>query len=329
MRPKHLAMLIVLALIWGASFVFIKLAVQTPLAPHNFPPLTLVGIRLGLAGLLLYGVMKVQGGSFAWSQWRGLAVIGLLNAALPYFLFSWSGVRIDSNLASIYNATTPLWTVILISIFVREERLSPLRSLGIVVGFLGIVYLFSGSFTDGVLNTGQRYVLAELACVFAAFCYGVSNTWTRSQLKNLNAMQLATGQLLFGSLWTVPLIVTVDQPWRTLSPSVTAVASLLMLSVLGSGLAMLLHFHLMTQVGATRTAQVTYLLPISGLFWSWMFGEMITPRIIGALVIVLIGVAIVNGVAERLFRRKAVVVPSTPLVASRQITEGEISTRAR
>lgn len=329
MRPKHLATLIVLALIWGASFVFIKLAVQTPGAPYNFPPLTLVGIRLGLAALLMYGVLKQQGGAFAWSQWRELAVIGLLNAALPYFLFSWSGVRIDSNLASIYNATTPLWTVILVSIFIREERLSPLRSMGIVVGFLGIVYLFSGSFTGSGLNTGKRYVPAELACVFAAFCYGVSNTWTRGRLKNLNAMQLATGQMLFGSLWTIPLIVTVEQPWRTLSPSVTAVASLLTLSVLGSAVAMLLYFYLMTQVGATRTAQVTYLMPISGLFWSWVLGETITPRIIGALVVVMIGVAIVNGVVELVFRRRTAVVPSASLVPSRPLADGEVSPRAR
>ncbi|HEY0738732.1 MAG TPA: DMT family transporter [Herpetosiphonaceae bacterium] len=328
MRPKHLAILIVVALIWGASFVFIKLAVQTPAAPYNFPPLTLVGIRLGLAALLMYGVLKQQGGSFAWSQWRGLAVIGLLNAALPYFLFSWSGVRIDSNLASIYNATTPLWTVILVSIFVREERLSLLRSMGIVVGFLGIVYLFSGSFTDGALNTGKRYVPAELACVFAAFCYGVSNTWARSRLKNLSAMQLATGQMLFGSLWTVPLIVTVEQPWRTLSPSVTALLSLLTLSVLGTAIAMLLYFQLMAEVGATRTTQVTYLLPICGLFWGWVLGETITTRVVGALVIVMIGVAIVNGVVERVFRRKPVAVPSAPLVSSRQLGDGEVSSRA-
>lgn len=304
MRPKHLAMLILLALIWGASFVFIKLAVQTPEATGNFPPLTLVGIRLGLAALLLYGVLKQQGGFFAWSQWRGLALIGLLNAALPYFLFSWSGQRIDSNLASIYNATTPLFTVILISIFVREERLSPLRSLGIVIGFLGVVYLFSGSFTTGALNTGKRYVPAELACVFAAFCYGVSNTWARRRLKNLDALQLATGQMLFGSLWTVPLIVAIEQPWRTLAPSTTALASLLTLSVLGTAIAMIIYFQLMTQVGAPRTSQVTYLLPICGLFWGWVLSETITPRIVGALTIVLIGVLIANGGVERVFRRK-------------------------
>lgn len=303
MRPKHLAMLILLALIWGASFVFIKLAVQTPDHSGNFPPLTLVGVRLGIAALLLYGVLKLQGSFFAWSQWRSLALLGLLNAALPYFLFSWSGRLIDSNLASIYNATTPLFTVILIWIFVREERLSALRSLGIVIGFLGIVYLFSETFTSST-SIGNRHVVGELACVFAAFCYAVSNTWTRRQLKNLQALQLATGQMLFGALWTVPLIVTIEQPWKTFDPTPTAVASLLTLSVLGTAVAMILYFQLMTQVGATRTAQVTYLLPISGLFWSQMLGEQITPRIIGALVIVLLGVLIVNGGLDRVLRRK-------------------------
>jgi drug/metabolite transporter (DMT)-like permease len=318
MRPKHLVMLVVLALIWGASFVFIKLAVQTSSAPYNFPPLTLVGIRLGLAALLLYGVLKQQGGFFAWAQWRSLALLGLINAALPYFLFSWSGKHIDSNLASIYNATTPLFTVILIWAFVREERLSSLRSMGVVIGFLGIVYLFSETFTSGVASGSKRYVLGELACVFAAFCYGVSNTWTRRRLKHLEALQLATGQMLFGSLWTVPLIVTIEQPWRTLAPSTTALLSLATLSVVGTAVAMILYFQLMTQVGATRTAQVTYLLPICGLFWGWVLGETITPRIVGALVIVLFGVLVVNGGLDRVLRAKAPVAAPAPTAHQRQ-----------
>jgi drug/metabolite transporter (DMT)-like permease len=304
MRPKHLAMLVLLAVIWGASFVFIKLAVQSPDAPYNFPPLTLVCIRLGFAALLLYAVLKQQGSSFAWSQWFPLAVLGLLNAAIPYFLFSWSQQFVDSNLASIYNATTPIFTVILAWFFVQEERLSLVRTMGVVIGFLGIVYLFSQN-VDGTNEVaGKRDVLAELACVSAAFCYGVGNTWIRSRLRSLQSLQLATGQMLFGALWTVPMIVTIEQPWRTLAPSVSALGALVTLSVLGTAVAMILYFQLMTEVGATHTSQVTYLMPISGLLWSYVLGESITPRLIGALVIVLIGVSIVNGGVERLLGRK-------------------------
>jgi drug/metabolite transporter (DMT)-like permease len=303
-------MLVLLALIWGASFVFIKLAVKSPEAPYNFPPVTLVGIRLGVAALLLYGVLKQQGKSFAWSQWPAIALLGLLNSALPYFLFSWSGQLIDSNLAAIYNATTPLFTVILAWLFVKEERLSGLRSFGVVLGFVGIVYLFSENLGGGQ-SVGKRHMLGEMACVGAAFCYGLSNMWVRRRLKNLDALQLSTGQMLFGALWTVPAILVWEQPWRTLAPSASAVGALATLSVLGTAVAMILYFQLMTQVGATRTSQVTYLLPITGLLWSRVLGEHITSRIIGAMAIVLVGVLIVNGGLDRVLRRKPIVAPAS------------------
>lgn len=303
MRPKQLAVLLVLAAVWGASFLFIKLAVQSAEAPYNFPPMTLVGIRIGGAALLLYSLLKLRGLDFAWSAWFPLAVLGLINAALPYFLFAWGEQHIDSNLASIYNATTPLFTVLLALFFVQEERLSLVRSLGVVVGFLGIVYLFSDSLgAIGGANSSFK-LYGELACVAASFSYGLGNMWARRRLKGLQPLQLATGQLLFGALWTLPIILIVEQPWRTLDPSLTAIGSLAVLTIAGTAFAQILFFYLLTQVGATRTAQVTYLLPLFGLLWGWLIGEMITSRAIGALVIVLLGVLIVNGGLDQLRRR--------------------------
>jgi drug/metabolite transporter (DMT)-like permease len=294
MKPKQLAMLGALAGIWGASFLLIRLAVATAEHPSNFPPYTLVGVRIGLAAIILYGLLKMRGGAFAWHAAWPLAVLGLINAALPYFLFAWGEQFIPSNLAAIYNATTPLFTVLLALLVVREERLSAIRSLGVLIGFGGIVYLFADGL--GTIGDAQR-IWGELACVVAAFCYGVGN------MRGLQPMQLATGQMVFGTLWTLPPIVLIEQPWRTLAPTPTAIAALLALSILGTALAMVLYFGLLTQVGATRTAQVTYLLPIFGLFWGWLAGETITSRVIGALVIVLIGMAIVNGGVDRLWRR--------------------------
>lgn len=297
MKPKQLTILLVLAAVWGASFLFIKLAVQSPETPGNFPPMTLVGIRIGVASLLLYALLKLRGQRFAWGAWFPLAVLGLINAALPYFLFAWGEQRIDSNLASIYNATTPLFTVILALLFVRAERLSLVRSAGVVIGFLGIVYLFS----DNLGTIGEQARIAgELACVGASLCYGVGNMWARTRLKNVQPLQLATGQLFFGALWTLPVIAIVEQPWRTLAPSPTAIGALAILTLAGTAFAQILFFRLLTEVGATRTAQVTYLLPLFGLLWGWLIGETITSRAIGALVIVLVGVLIVNGGGTRL-----------------------------
>lgn len=312
MQTKQFMTLMSLAGVWGASFLFIKLAVASPEAPGNFQPMTLVGIRIGVAALILWALLRLKGGAFPWRASFSLAVLGLVNAAVPYFLFSWGEQHIASNLAAIYNATTPLFTVILALLIVREERLSTLRSLGVVVGFVGILYLFGDSLGSIGRGGSTLHVLGELACVGAGFCYGLGNMWARRRLRGLQPLELATGQLLFGALWTLPVIAFVEQPWRTLAPSASAVAALTTLTLLGTAVAQILFFRLLTDVGATRTAQVTYLLPIFGLFWGWLAGETITPRVVGALVIVLAGVLIVNGGLDRLLRRKApVAAPAT------------------
>jgi drug/metabolite transporter (DMT)-like permease len=302
MKFKHIGVLLGLAAIWGASFLFIKVAVQSDAAPGNFPPMTLVGLRIGMATLLLYAILKVRGGTMPWRHSGSLAVLGLVNAAIPYFLFSWGEQFIDSNLAAIYNATTPLFTVILAWLVVQEERLSGVRSMGVVVGFLGILYLFSDSLQNIGSGANRLHILGELACVGAAFCYGLGNMWARRRLRGLQPLQLATAQMFWGTLWTLPIILLVEQPWRTLAPTPQAIAALAALSLLGTAIAQIFYFFLLTEVGATRTAQVTYLLPIFGLFWGSFIGEPITPRIVGALLIVLLGLVIVNGGVDRLRR---------------------------
>jgi drug/metabolite transporter (DMT)-like permease len=301
MKGKQFGALLLLGAIWGASFLFIKLAVQRPEAPGNFPPLTLVGIRQGLAALVIYGLMRLRRQPFPWHRWRELGVLGLLNAALPWFLFSWGEQHVNSNLAAIYNATTPLWGVLLAWFFVREERLSGLRSIGVAIGFLGVVYLFSGSLA-GPRGADRLALWGELACVVAAFSYALSNMWTRRKLRGVEPIALAAGQLIFGTLWTLPFVVTVERPW-SLAPAPSAIAALATLSLLGTACAMLLFFWILGQVGAIQAAQVTYLLPIFGLFWGSLIGEPITSRVVASLLLILAGVVVVNGGLEWLLRR--------------------------
>lgn len=250
--------------------------------------------------LMLYAILKLRGGAFPWRRSRSIAMLGLINAAVPYFLFSWGEQFIDSNLAAIYNATTPLFTVVLAWLLVKEERLSAGRSLGVLVGFCGIVYLFSGSLGSIGSGANSLHVVGELACVGAAFCYGLGNMWVRRRLRGLHVLELATAQMFWGALWTLPVILVVEQPWRTLAPTTEAIAALGALSLLGTAIAQILFFMLLTDIGATRTAQVTYLLPLFGLFWGQFIGEPVTPRIVGALAVVLLGLVIVNGGVERL-----------------------------
>ena len=300
MKPKQFGALLLLSAIWGASFLFIKLAVSSPEEPGNFPPATLAGMRMAVAAAALYGVMALRGVRFPWVRWRALAVLGLVNAAVPYFLFAWGEQHINSNLAAIYNATTPLWSVLLAWFFVPDERLSGLRSAGVAIGFAGVVYLFGGSLI-GSRSGGSLSTWGELACIVAGMCYAIGNMWTRRKLRELEPIALATGQLLFGALCAVPLSLGVDRPWN-ISPSVPAIAALGALSLLGTSVAMLIYFWLLGQVGSTRTAQVTFLLPILGLFWGSLIDEPITSRIVGSLLLILCGVVVVNGGLDRLVR---------------------------
>lgn len=268
-----------------------------PAAPLNFGPLTLVAIRLGLAATVLYVVLRLRRLSFPWHRWGALAVLGLVNAGLPYFLFSWGEQRINSNLAAIYNATTPLWTVLLAWLFVRTERLSLGRSMGVVLGFAGVFYLFARN-----LTSTQHSISGELACVVAAMSYALGNMWARLRLRDIEPTALATGQLLFGTLWMLPLSLAFEHPW-TMRPTMLAFGSLAVLSILGTGVAMLLYFGLLAQVGATRTSQVTYLLPIFGLLWGRLLGEPITSDLAVGLAIILLGSIVINGGLEWLLRQ--------------------------
>ena len=301
MKPKQLGALLLLGAIWGASFLFMKIAVRSPAAPNNFPPGTLAGIRMGLAAIVLWAIMQARGLRFPWHRWRDLGVLGLVNAALPYFFFSWGEQYINSNLAAIYNATAPLWSVILAWLFVREERLPGLRNVGVALGFAGVLYLFSESLT-GPRDANPLRIWGEVVCMAAGLCYACGNMWTRRRLRGIEPMALSTGQLIFGALLALPVAAVVEQPW-SIAPSAGAIAALVTLSLLGTGIAMLIFFWLLGEVGSTRTAQVTFLLPVFGLFWGTFIGEPITPRIVGSLLLILAGVIIVNGGLDWIIQR--------------------------
>ncbi|HEY1017264.1 MAG TPA: EamA family transporter [Herpetosiphonaceae bacterium] len=290
MTLKQMGILWTLALVWGASFLFIKLGVAT------IPPVTFVTFRLAIAAGLIYAVMRWQGLRMPADRklWRALVFVGFINAALPYTLFAWGEQQMGANasgLASIYNATTPLWTVAFAQLFVREERLTPLRTLGVVIGFSGVVYLFAGAL--GAIGTTDT--LGQLTCFLAASCYGVGTLYVRRVFKGLPALVPAFGQMFAGAILLAPLALIVDHnAWQV--PSASSLVGLLGLAVLGTGIAQILYFSLVKQVGATRTSQVTYLLPLFALFWGWLFlDEPLRPDMLIGLAIVLVGVVAVNG----------------------------------
>ena len=288
-----------LALVWGASFLFIKVGVTT------IPPLTFVFFRLAIAAILLFAVMRFQGLKLPRERnlWIGLGFVWFINAALPYTMFAWGEHQMGANasgLASIYNATTPLWTVVLAQVFVRDERLTPIRTLGVVIGFAGVVFLFASS----IGNIGKTDTLGQLVCLIAASCYGVGTLYVRRKFGGVPALISAFGQMFMGALWLLPVAAIVDHnDWQT--PSLASIGALLGLAILGTGVAQILYFALVKQVGATRTSQVTYLLPVFAIFWGWLLlQEPLRADMLIGLGVILLGVVVVNGRLPMLGKRR-------------------------
>ncbi len=301
MRPRELAVLGLLALIWGASFLFIRVAVLA------ISPFTLVLCRLGLAALVLLPVALARPRLVrGWGRYvPGFIIVGLLNAALPYTLFGFGETRVPSGQASILNATTPLFAVMLTALlpgFVHE-RLTVARGVGALVSFAGVLALVGPS-----AFAGRGELLAYLACFLAAAIYAVAGIAGRLTLKGAPLLAQALGVNIAGFLWIAPVAVATGLPTQV--PALPVIAAVATLAILGTAVAYLLYYWLLTHVGVTRTVIVTYLLPCTALVWgALLLHEALTLNVIAGLVLVLLGIAIINNTFAPLFARRAVPAP--------------------
>ena len=285
MSLRNFLTLLILSLIWGASFLFIKVAVAT------IPPFSVAFGRTALAAVLLYLVLRSRGLSMpGWgSVWGTFLLMGLFNGAVPYTLITWAEIHIDSGLAAIVNALMPLFTVLLAHLFTGDERLSWMKIVGIFLGFLGVVALIGPAALKGL----GKDVIAQLAVMAAAWCYAIAIIYGR-RLKGITPLVSATGQLFCAAFLTLPMVVVFDAPWA-LSPSFISVAALTCLSLLGTALAYLLYYYLLQRIGSTNLSLVTYLLPITGVFWgALLLGERLHWSAFLALGMILAGIAGVN-----------------------------------
>lgn len=293
------AALILLALIWGASFLFIKLAIA------DMSPTTLVFLR-SLAGVLsLAIILGVRRQTFAPAGTRarllpfaGMAIFGSL---LPWFGFGFGELSISSALASILNATTPLWTAIFAYWVTPGERPSAINYLGVAVGFAGTGILVAPDLIDQPV---KATTVGTLAVAGAAACYAVSALIQRRRLRGVSSLQVGFWQLLFttplGFLGSLPTLGATHLHWLSL-------LAVLGLGVGGSGIAYLLYYFMMNTLGATRATTVTFLLPLTAVFWgATLLREVINLQIILAMVVILVGVFLTSRPQEqpRMMSRK-------------------------
>lgn len=284
MKRADLLELLLLAAIWGASFLFMRLA-----APE-FGPVATAALRVLGASLLLVPLLAWRLGLAELRQhWRALALVGLLNSALPFALFSYAALSINAGLSSILNATTPMWGALVAWIWLGQ-RLDGSRLLGLALGFAGVVLLAwdKASFKPG--GGG----LAVLACLSATLCYGLAANATKRFLGGVSALAVATGSQLSAAMMLM-LPAWLLRPAGL--PGPTAWAALVLLALLCTGLAYILFFRLMQRVGPTNTISVTFLIPVFALVWGGLFlAERLDLHMALGGLVVLLGTALAVGV---------------------------------
>ena len=294
MTGREWLTLLILALIWGGAFMFIGVAVR------HVDPLTYVWLRLTIAAGGMFLFLKVSGERLGLPRqvWGSILLLALLNNALPFTLFGWGQTHIASGLASILNATTPIWGVLVAHLFTQDERMTPRKIAGVLLGFAGVATMIGPTLMANVANDA----LAQLACIAAALCYAIAAVWARRfRRMGISPMSVTTGQLTAGSLMMLPLAMLIDQPWTQPLPPVTAWGAIVALALLCTAFGYVLYFRLIDSAGATNALMVTLLVPpFAILFGSLFLGEVLAPQDFIGLGLIALGLAAIDG---RLFRR--------------------------
>ena len=277
-----LSLLILLAVIWGSSFFNIKIAT------YSYDPITLALVRVIFASIPLLVLCKISGIKIeAFSKnWNWYALIGLCNIAIPFVLIAIGTAKINSYLAAILMSTTPLSGSILAHFFTKDEKLSFLKSLGVLIGFSGIVLLFF----DKVIINDENYIYALITILGSTF-YCIGGLLTL-KLKNKKNENVTTSTTLWSVIFLLPLSLIIETPWES-SPTLASTISLLYLGVIATGLAWLIRFRILTTNGLVFQTQVAYLIPIFGIiFGHFLMDEKITWKVLASLVVILIGIYI-------------------------------------
>ncbi len=285
-------MLLTLSLLWGGSFLFIRVAVA------EIPTLTVVLARVAIAAGVLLVVARLTGVAMPRDRraWRDYLVMGLLNNMIPFVLIVWGQRTIGAGLASILNATTPIFGVLVAHLFTTDDKATPLKVVGVAVAFVGVAVLIG---VDTLTGLGD-HLLAELACLGAALSYGFSALWSR-RFRGRPPIMTAAGQLTCSTLVLAPLVLLIDPPWHYAAPGGPAIAAVAALALASTALAYILFFRLTTAVGPTNTMLVTFLIPPSAILLGWaVLGERLAAQHLVGVVLIGLGLAVIDG---RLVRR--------------------------
>ncbi|MBR0679969.1 DMT family transporter [Roseomonas eburnea] len=291
------SLLILLSILWGGSFFFVGVAIT------EVPPLTLVSARVGLAAAMLWAALPLLGvapprGARAWGA---IAVMGLLNNAIPFTLIVWSQQTLPSGLAAILNATTPLWGVVVAHLATQEEKATPAKVAGVVLGFGGVAAMMGTDILGGAAAAGAATV-AMLAATFSYACAGVFGR--RFRALGVAPMQAAVGQVTASAAMMLPVALAVEAPWTLPAPSAGALAAVVGLALFSTALGYALYFRILALAGAVNLLLVTFLVPVSAiLLGTLVLGEALEPRHILGMAMIGAGLAAIDGRLPRLLAK--------------------------
>ncbi len=291
MSARNWGLLLLLALLWGSSFFFYKVLVAV------LPPITVVLGRVGIAAIAMNLWLAAQGRPLPFSGrlWLRFLLLGFLNSSLPFFLIAWGETRISSGLASILNATTPIFMVAVAHWGTEDERLSTGKAIGIALGILGVIVLVGPSALGG-----GGTVWGEVAVIGASCAYAFGGVYSR-RFKDISPLKAATGQMTGATILLLPLSLLLDKPWTLPVPQAGVWAAWLAIALVNTALAYVVYYRMVVTVGVTFISLVTFLIPVIALFLGAAFlEEVISWQALAGMAIIALGLAATD---ERLFKR--------------------------
>ena len=284
--PTEWILFVALGFMWGSSYLFIKLAVD------SFGTFTLIALRLLIGAAFLWIVLGMSHTTLPRNRriYGHLVVMALVNIALPFTLITWAEQSVDSALAAILNSSVPLFVIVIAPLFLPEEPIRVNGVVGLAIGFIGVLLLVS----PGLMSaTGDLW--GSLALLGSSLTYAIGNVYNRRNVRGLPPLIPAVFQVTFALVIVGAVAIVLERPWETATPDLEAWFSVAWLGIFGSGLAYLVYFRLLGRWGATRTALVAYLLPVFGIILGFLvLAEPIDATLILGTALVIAGVALVN-----------------------------------
>jgi drug/metabolite transporter (DMT)-like permease len=286
LKPKHWLVFIVLGLIWSSSFLWIKIGVQ------EIGPMSLTAFRMLFGALTAVLIGIYQG--VQWPRdaktWRDFAILGPASLAIPIFFISWGEQTIDSAVASILNATVPLFTIFIAHFFLYDDKMTAQKILGLLIGFAGVVVLMSEDITSGA----QTSILGQGAVILASLFYAGSAVFARRVTRHIDGTVRGALPLVTSAVFMWALGPLAERPFEFPSLPLTWTA-ILWLGILGSGLAVIMLYYLIHEIGPTRTSMVTYLFPVGGVILGVVFlDEHLSWQLVAGTVLIILSLVVVN-----------------------------------